>query len=191
MIPARIKQWWVYLVPAADACRLDSYFLAAICDRESLGGIVLEPPGPGGTGDNGFGLGLMQIDMRYNQEFALRQGPSGLYSWQDPQQNINYGATLLAQRMRRFEQELLPASISRPDDLPIALMAMTAAAYNANQDKVSAAVANITSPATLESIIDAIDALTTGGNYASDVLERRTRFMSPTTPPSAPPPAKP
>lgn len=68
----------------------DLYDLAAICDRESCGGLTLHPKGPGGTGDGGHGRGLMQIDDRSFPEFC------GSDKWKNPRENILFGALVLS-----------------------------------------------------------------------------------------------
>src|SRR4051812_32892658 len=91
------------LLAAAHRTGVDVYLLAAICDRESLGGYALTPTGPSGTGDHGHGLGLLQIDARFHPEFALQKLSDGTFAWQDPQMNINKGAEILEVALRHFE----------------------------------------------------------------------------------------
>jgi Transglycosylase SLT domain len=95
-LPGRIGQWARQIAVAArgthpgdvDELRW-GLVLGAIMDRESAGGKTLSPPGPAGTGDQGHGRGLMQIDDRSHPEFTAGEG------WKDPETNITYAAKLL------------------------------------------------------------------------------------------------
>lgn len=64
--------------------------VGAVGSRESHWGLILKPPGPGGTGDYGHGRGLMQIDDRAHGAF-INSG-----KWTDPRENILYGCKVLA-----------------------------------------------------------------------------------------------
>src|SRR6478672_4294627 len=98
---------------------VDPMLLAAICDRESDGGRALKPPGPGGTGDNGHGRGLMQVDDR-------SWGPwLASHDWTDPFINIEMGAAIFAAAFARFRT--IPAAL---------------AAYNAGQKHVAEVLAH-------------------------------------------------
>jgi soluble lytic murein transglycosylase-like protein len=178
--PKRIQQWWEFIEAAATKWNVEPYLLAAVMDRESLGGVALEPPGPGGTGDHEHGLGLMQVDARFHPEFAVRLLPSGTPAWKDAAANIDMGASILAGYLVLFKGN----------------EAMAVAAYNAGPHRVSEAVRDITrvngKPPPLESVLWAVDACCTGGDYASDVLRRRELFkLLPALLKSIPPPEKP
>lgn len=150
-LPPRLARWAVELYAAATAFDLDAILLAAIMDRESLGGDALTPPTPAGTGDHGNGRGLMQVDDRAHPAFIA----TGL--WKHAGFNVFYGGWVLRQALTYFKGEL-----------PLAI-----AAYNAGPGKVAAAVRGIEKP---EERLAAADRCTTGGDYASDVLRRRERF---------------
>lgn len=92
-LPKHLRIYFDYFDAAALAVFLDApydlYDLAAICDRESVGGLILRPRGPAGLGDNGHGHGLMQIDDRSFPEFCASE------DWKDPLKNIFFGAGVL------------------------------------------------------------------------------------------------
>lgn len=94
--------------------------LAAIIDHESRWGALLKPKGPGGTGDNGNGLGLGQIDRRYHGAWAASA------AWWEPAVNIDKAAEVFAAKVRRF-----------PGNIDAAV-----AAYNASEERVATAIAN-------------------------------------------------
>lgn len=184
MIPARIRQWWPDLVKAADDAKIDAYFLAAVVDRESLGGVALTPSGPTGTGDDGNGLGLCQVDRRFHPEFFA----SG--EWTDPAKNLAYGARLLAAELARFEAAIPLCYLADRDERQAAIMGCASAAYNAGPVRILRALEQLTKPTSLEAILDAADTHTTKGDYGQDVLVRRLRFLAP-PPTNQPPPLKP
>src|SRR6056297_1522540 len=90
--------------------------LLAIASRESNMGLALDA---NFAGDNGNGIGIMQIDRRYHSGFTGRHAGS------DHQANINYGAEFLSGLIRQF-----------PEDRPAAV-----AAYNAGASRVRSALA--------------------------------------------------
>lgn len=150
MWPHRLEVWRTFFESAAAATGLDPTLIAAVCDRESLGGVGLKPPGPSGTGDNGHGRGLMQIDDR-----AFPSWCSDATRWQDPARNIMFGAQLLAQNLEDLD-----------GNIPAAL-----AAYNAGLGRVERLMGTISNPT-----IKDFDSLTTGRNYCSDTLERQVKL---------------
>jgi hypothetical protein len=146
MWPWRLERWRTFVEAAAERTGLAVDLIAAVMDRESRGGDALSPPGPGGFGDNGHGHGLMQIDDRTWVSFC--NDPS---QWQDPAQNILYGAGILASYQRGFS-----------GDLPCAVCA-----YNAGPARVSRLLVMHPRPTFAE-----LDLLTTGSDYVTDVLTR-------------------
>jgi hypothetical protein len=114
--------------------------------RDSDGKVVAGPYAIPGDG-LGWGRGLAQIDWQ-SHEFA-RTGP-----WQDPHQNLAYGAALLASLYRTW---VGGASAARWGAVRLALDS-----YNAGVGGVRAALSRGADP----------DSVTTGGNYATDVLRR-------------------
>ena len=133
----RIRGLFGYFHKAADKHNVPIALLLAIASRESNMGLNLDA---NWTGDNGYGIGIMQIDRRYHPEFTSQ------FANNDHQANINYGAEFLSGLFRQF-----------PGDLPAAI-----AAYNAGPARVRSARASGLPP----------DAVTTGRDYSSDVIER-------------------
>jgi peptidoglycan hydrolase-like protein with peptidoglycan-binding domain len=145
--------------------------IAGIGSRESHWGLFLTPSGQTGTGDRvgrrfptqfrsgplpsdggGFGRGLMQIDFDAH-EFA-RTG-----NWRDPEANILYGASVLAD-CRSFIQR--KTDLADSDQLRAAL-----AAYNCGPGNA------------LNAIRDGrdIDFFTAGRDYSKDVVNRAGWFQ--------------
>jgi hypothetical protein len=143
--------------------------IAGIASRESGWGLMLQPQGPGGTGDSapraprppmrsgarppdgGFGRGLMQID--YDSHPFARTG-----QWADPAANILYGASVLAQN-RAFLAKRLSL------DGPVLLRA-SLSAYNCGAGNVLKA---------LQKDLD-VDYFTSGRDYGRDTLNRAGWF---------------
>lgn len=145
--------------------------LGGIGCRESHWGLLLTPPGPGGTGDHvprnsrtshrsgplppdgkGFGRGLMQIDFDFH-EFA-RSG-----RWNNPHANILYCGQVLddSRRVIRSNTNLTGE----------ALLRATIAAYNCGPSRVLQAIREGRD----------VDTFTTGGNYSADVLTKAAFFQ--------------
>lgn len=102
-------------VAASQRHRVSLGLLLAIASRESRMGLALSADG---TGDNGHGIGIMQIDRRYHPGFT------GSHSPFDHQANINYGAGYLAKLLREFNDNKHQA----------------ASAYNAGPGRVRSAL---------------------------------------------------
>jgi soluble lytic murein transglycosylase-like protein len=162
-LPARLARWARELAAASLVTGVDPYVLAAVMDRESLGGEALRPRGVAGFGDGGHGRGLMQVDDRYHASFVGAVfGRSSGYLWQDPAFACLYGARLLEENLEAFGGDLLPAI----------------AAYNASAKRVRAALDSLPPDASEVARLAAVDAVTTGHNYVSDVLARRRHFLA-------------
>lgn len=159
-LPPRLARWARHLTAAAALYELDALLLAAIMDRESLGGDALNPKGPDGTGDNGHGRGLMQIDDRTHRRFTDAADDVGRELWADPAVNVLYAARLLSRNLRSSDGD---------EDMAIA-------AYNAGMQRAFRATRNA-DPSGRRA---ALDAITTGRNYVSDVQARRAAFTSTT-----------
>lgn len=95
-IPAHLKPFEVHFLYAGEVYGVRPEVLAAICERESRGGLALTPPGPAGRGDQGHGHGLMQIDDRAHPGFVS----TGL--WRAPSFCILYAARLLRDNLNFF-----------------------------------------------------------------------------------------
>jgi hypothetical protein len=153
------------LASAAELFGVDSLILSAIVDRESLGGQALTPPDATGTGDSGHGRGLGQIDDRMHASFIAAKRPDGSYLWQNPVYNLMYAADVLAQAWSVFGSD--------PNCWPQAI-----ASYNAGAGAAQKVSVTFTTDTSQAQKIAALDAITTGGNYCSDVLKRRDGFLS-------------
>lgn len=135
--------------------------MAAIVDRESLGGEALKPQSPAGFGDGGHGRGLAQVDDRYHESFITARFDDAVTPiWTDPTFNILYGARLLANAHRLTGSWLV-----------------SVAAYNAGLTRATRASRTVSGNDEL-ALLAALDRATTGGNYVSDVLRRRDSFIA-------------
>jgi soluble lytic murein transglycosylase-like protein len=160
-LPPRLARWATFFDAAARTYSLDPFFLAAICDRESLGGDALTPPGPTGVGDSGHGRGLMQLDDRAQAQFCAERLGDGTPTWQDAESNILAGAKVLFIALQALGSDY-PAAVC---------------AYNAGVNTARQALAALPAEATADQRVAALDRHTTGGNYVSDVLRRRDAFL--------------
>lgn len=174
--PPRLARFAEEFLAAGSQTGMDPLVLAAICDRESRGGEALTPPGPGGTGDHGFGHGLMQIDSRSHKAFIRRCLFDGSPAWAVPGENILYGAQVLLINVRIFQrqQPSLPAEL---------VLAAAVAAYNCGSARVRQALRELPAGASIEEQLDAVDTYTARGpsrapDYSRDVLARARRFRN-------------
>ena len=138
---------------------VDPFLITAIGYRESHWGALLSPSGdPGGTGDNGHGRGLMQIDDRTFGPDADGVGKGNGWlannNWGDPYVNVTKGTQIYLDGVVYFTQRGLTG-----DDLVQAAIA----AYNHGAPAVWA---NISATPPLSP-----DTGTTGGDYASSVWQ--------------------
>jgi transglycosylase-like protein with SLT domain len=159
-LPARLDRWRSALAAAALARDVCPFLLAAVVDRETLGGEACTPRGCHGTGDHGNGLGLGQLDRRFHRSFAEAEF-LGHALWQDPAWNLLAAATLLRANLDRFSGDTIQA----------------VAAYNASPARVKSAVAALPEGHSPVQRLAAVDAVTTGKDYVSDVFARRRRFL--------------
>jgi hypothetical protein len=121
--------------------------IAAIGSRESAWGLLLSPRGPTGTGDGGFGRGIMQIDSQFHPEFI------GTGKWTNPRENLTYA----------IEKVLVPYynTLNTQTNLEgMELLRATLASYNAGPGAVLNAYRSGRD----------VDSVTTGDNYGRDVL---------------------
>jgi hypothetical protein len=134
---------------AAQQTGVPASIIAGIGDRETLWGTSsdLSQPGPGGTGDGGHGLGLMQLDNRYNP----------ISNWTDPTANVLKGAQVYASGYTQLQNAGVDPSI---------LTKAAASAYNAGVSAVLSAINNGADS----------DSPTTGGNYGADVVGRASKY---------------
>jgi soluble lytic murein transglycosylase-like protein len=171
-LPQRLAQWKDVVEPCARYYRLDSALVYAVMDRESNGGELLKPRGPGGTGDFGHGRGLMQIDDRAHP-FTSCQDDTGRSLWADAWFNVSYACRLLARLMLTFNGDVAAA----------------VGAYNTGAGNVRKALAGVAATASLEERVKAVDRYTAGHDYVRDVLKRRAAFLG--EPGPVPPPVRP
>lgn len=159
-LPPRLARWGPLFAAAEIAYGVPCELLAAVCDRESLGGDALRPAGPGGVGDGGHGHGIMQIDDRSHGGFCGAKDDTGAPLWADPAMSIMYGARLLAR---------LAKASSADWDIAIA-------AYNCGLRRAKQVLSALPQGVGEVEKIAALDRMTTGGNYVSDVRRRCQSF---------------
>lgn len=172
MLPKNLYRWWDLCVAAEHLHGVEAALTLAIIDRESLGGEALRPRGAAGLGDKGHGRGLMQIDDRYHKDFCAELMTDGTPAWANAWRNVEYGTRLLQTLLERF--------LRRPRPIDAAI-----AAYNAGPDTVDRVFLELTEPVSAFRERQELDALTTGGNYVTDVLRRRDKIRKLTVAPPA------
>ena len=155
-LPARLARYSYLFSLAESYFGVDPFLMAAIMDRESLGGNALKPLGPGGVGDGGHGRGLYQIDDRSHASFCAARFDSGGTLWADPLFNAAYAFRLFAKNLKECNGDTLTAI----------------AGYNAGIGRAITAGKN---PDARQRQLD-LDKITTGGDYVSDVLDRVEEF---------------
>lgn len=164
-LPRRLAQW-LPIVRAAEALfGVDALLVLAVMDRESLGGEALKPRGPGGAGDKGHGRGLMQIDDRAHPTLAAALLCDGSPLLGHPVFNVLVGAHYLSTLVQQF------------DGTGVDPLLAASAAYNCGPGKVRRALRALPRPLSQEETLKALDPLTAGGDYVSDVLRRRLGFV--------------
>lgn len=160
--PHSILQYRGFFEASGHTHQVDAVLLAALCWRESQGGLVLSPPGPAGKGDFGHGHGLMQIDDHAHGAWLLELDVDGVPKWQKPALNIDKGAEILRGCMHAF-----------PGELPLAVVA-----YNRGEDNVRHTLHALPPGATAEERFLAADAHSAGHDYGADVLAHWKRFRA-------------
>jgi hypothetical protein len=134
--------------------------IAAVLDRESRGGEALKPAGPSGTGDweaglpLGHGRGLLQIDDRFHRDWLAQTRPDGTPLWMDAAANILFGAQLLKGYVDMLGS--IPAGVC---------------AYNAGPSRAQRVLD------TVGEDVEALDSITTGKDYVSDVLRKEAELQ--------------
>jgi LysM repeat protein/peptidoglycan hydrolase-like protein with peptidoglycan-binding domain len=124
---------------AARRHGLPPALLAAIASRESRGGVILAKDG---TGDNGHGFGLMQVDNRSGAPTVREGGPFG-------QPHINQATGILADKLRSVRKQF-------PNLSPEQQLVTAASRYNGGKGRP----------------FPDNDLGTTGGDYGNDVVAR-------------------
>lgn len=161
ILPERLSRWLMQFVTAEICYGIEVPLIAAIIDRESLGGEALDPKGPGGYGDRGHGHGLGQIDDRSHAGFLHARFWDDVRLWQDPVFNILFAARLLRANLNATR-----------GDLPLSI-----AAYNCGLKRAKWALFEKQSSIRDEATrIAALDSATANGNYLSDVFRRMKEY---------------
>lgn len=177
-LPSYAQQYAGIIMQVANEEDLSPYLLAAIMSRETDFGMSrsCSVKGPACTGDNGHGRGLMQIDDRFHGDWLSEN------DWKDPYTNVKKGAQIFKESRRylaarpRTPEVIVPRGTKVPagtyiDARPLEgdfLLQAALAAYNAGQlNALRAVSAGIN-----------VDAVTTGGDYSADVLQRMQRFIT-------------
>lgn len=154
----RINRWKDAVRKAADKHGVPAHLVAAIISRETLG---LDrwslPPPKGQLGDRGYGHGPMQIDKRSFPDWCAAWR-AGKLSTED---GIEKGAEVLATKLEEVKRALPSLGISQQ-------LFAAVAAYNCGTSNVVAAHKRGL----------ALDAYTTGKDYATDVMARAEIFAS-------------
>lgn len=101
MWPFRIWRWRFEIQQASEKFGLEQAILAAIMERESLGGEALTPPTRLGTGDGGHGRGLFQIDDRSHPAFC-----ADIEKWGNALENAMMGASIFAWGLKKTNGHL-------------------------------------------------------------------------------------
>lgn len=124
---------------------------------------------------HGWGRGLMQLDWADpdNLAFFAEILPDGRPAWQDARRNILFGANKLSRYIHAFDDTEAPEFYG-------------VAAYNAGVANVHGALRGVRASGSASDRRDAVDHVTTGRNYATDVLERRNQYRRALSTPKEP-----
>ena len=161
-----------FIVAAAQQFGFQPSVVCGIGSRESGWGLLLTPPGPGGTGDfaprkstkpfrsgpmppdgHGYGRGLMQIDF---DAFPFAQTGN----WQDPEANIAFGCRVLHNNLVYLQQNTSLQGLM--------LLRAAIASYNCGAGNVHKAIQNSQD----------VDVFTAHANYSADVVNRAGFFQA-------------
>ena len=160
-----------FIESAAQQFGLQPAIVCGIGSRESGWGLLLKPPGPGGTGDfaprkntkpfrpgplppdgGGYGRGLMQIDF---DAFPFAQTDE----WKDPHANIQFGCQVLHNNFVFLSSHTTLQGLM--------LLRGAIAAYNCGAGNVRKAFQQSQD----------VDVFTAHSNYSADVLNRAGFFQ--------------
>jgi len=155
-LPSPASQYGDAIIQASQEYGVDPTLTYAIGAQESGWGKYLSPNGPGGTGDEGHGHGLMQIDDHTWGDWLNNN------DWTDPLTNIRKGLDIFTtQRQQIFDD--YNGQIAQDDLDRLAIVA-----YNHG---VKGALNNA------QNQVD-YDTGTTGGNYSASVLQHQASLQS-------------
>lgn len=149
----RLAPYVADIARACAACGEDPFLLAGLILRESGAGWAsgYEPKGSHlGWGDHGYAFGLIQADRRWHKPFIYSE-----------QAQTPFGQFMYALALHRSNRRGFLASAGNFQD-PDLLKRSILAAYNAGFGRVDHAVIMGDDP----------DSVTTGRNYAADVIHR-------------------
>lgn len=165
-LPERLRPWARCFLAMELIYGMDAFLLAAIVDRESLGGTSkhLTVKGPAGKGDFGNGHGLAQIDGRHHRSFIEAKFDDARPLWTIPAFNILYAAELFARNLKLLGGDLQAA----------------VASYNCGVGGARKALAKLNDAELMSPWRRqvALDGATTGNDYVTDVLHRRENFVN-------------
>src|SRR6266481_3739956 len=155
-LPARISRWSNQLLAAEQCTGFSAEMLAAIMERETLGGesMLLRPRGAAGIGDHGHGYGLFQIDDRSHASFISATDGFGRALWSRADMNCLYAAIHLSKLMELFSD-----------------IEMVLCAWNAGQGRAIEALSRFKS-GRFSTKTAALDAVTDNGDYVSIVMKQ-------------------
>lgn len=143
-LPRQYQRLMPAVERAAERHRVSPALILALMDRETGDPDRIGFGGRNPSVTNGNDFGLMQINRAAHPAFFRD------HDWTDPAQNIDYGASVIADNLRHYDGDVTRA----------------AAAYNAGPGAVDRALAGGRSA----------DSVTTGGDYGSDVARRYAHF---------------
>jgi soluble lytic murein transglycosylase-like protein len=145
-LPGQYRELLPHVWRAAERHDVSPALLLAIIDRETGDPDRIGFGGRNPSITNGNDFGLMQINRAAHPAFFRH------HDWRDPAQNVDYGASVIAENLERYRGDVATA----------------AAAYNAGPTAVDEALAAGRSA----------DSVTTGGDYGSDVRRRLRHFRA-------------
>ena len=157
-IPERVARWLPQARAASFCYGVDPLLLLAICDRESNGRHAVV------SGDGG--MGLYQVTKKYHPSFCDAVfGPTGEPLVFDPAFNTLYAAKLFSHHVAMFAGTKVDPSL------------VAIAAHNASLKRIRAALATVADPNIKADAMEALDSVTTGGNYVTDVIGRQSSYV--------------
>lgn len=143
-LPGQYRRLMPAVERAAERHHISPALILALMDRETGDPDRIGFGGRNPSISNGNDFGLMQINRAAHPAFFRN------HDWTDPAQNIDYGASVIADNLRHYDGNVTQA----------------AAAYNAGPGNVDRALAGGRGA----------DSVTTGGDYGSDVARRYAHF---------------
>jgi len=174
-LPQDLAKYAEEIYGASIMYRHEPRLVAALMSRESGAGKYLVPQyDPAGWGDNGNGFGLFQIDKRFHASFLAAEFPDGSLICHEPAFQALYAAEKLRTNLIECGGNLFIAIAAYNCKMETALHAAK---------QIASTVTGSTDPAEYvaaqrKALIAALDAVTTGHDYVSDVLKRRDQYLA-------------